>query len=52
MRGILFYCLLDLGLGLSYDNIKANIGELEAYTKEDEFAEFVIKLPFAKFSEV
>lgn len=35
-----------LGLSLSYEIIKAHGGELTAETKEGEFAEFVIKLPF------
>ncbi|MDQ6757037.1 MAG: ATP-binding protein, partial [Bacteroidota bacterium] len=40
-----------LGLSLSYDIIKAHGGELNVNTIEGEFAEFVIILPFAKFSE-
>jgi two-component system, NtrC family, sensor kinase len=34
-----------LGLSLSYDIIKAHGGKLSMETKEDEFAEFIIKLP-------
>ncbi len=35
-----------LGLSISYDIIKAHGGELKAETKEGEFAEFIIELPF------
>ena len=34
-----------LGLSLSYDIIKAHGGELEVNTSENEFAEFIVKLP-------
>jgi signal transduction histidine kinase len=36
-----------LGLSLSYDIVKAHGGELKVETKEGEFAEFVIQLPFS-----
>ena len=35
-----------LGLSLSYDIIKAHNGEINVETKEEEFAEFVILLPY------
>jgi signal transduction histidine kinase len=35
-----------LGLSLSYDIIKAHGGELKVETKENEYAEFMISLPF------
>ena len=35
-----------LGLSLSYDIIKAHGGELKVETKEGEFAEFMIILPY------
>jgi signal transduction histidine kinase len=34
-----------LGLSLSYDIVKAHSGEVKVYTKEGEFAEFIIQLP-------
>ena len=34
-----------LGLSLSYDIIKAHVGELKAETKECESAEFIVSLP-------
>ncbi len=37
-----------LGLSLSYDIIKVHGGELNVYTKEGEFAEFVITSPILK----
>ena len=35
-----------LGLSLSYDIVKAHGGEIKAETKEGEFAEFIILLPY------
>ena len=35
-----------LGLSLSYDIIKAHNGDINVDTKEGEFAEFVILLPY------
>ena len=37
--------LTGLGLSLSYDIIKAHSGEIKVETKEDESAEFIIRLP-------
>lgn len=34
-----------LGLSLSFDIIKVHGGNLEVYTKEGEYAEFIIQLP-------
>jgi len=34
-----------LGLSMSYDIVKAHRGEIRAYSKEGEFAEFIIELP-------
>ena len=34
-----------LGLSLSYDIIKAHVGEFKMESKEGEFAEFIIELP-------
>jgi len=34
-----------LGLSLSYDIVKAHVGDLKVETKENEGAEFVITLP-------
>ena len=36
-----------LGLSLSYDIVKAHGGELKVETKEGEFTEFIIQLPFS-----
>jgi signal transduction histidine kinase len=34
-----------LGLSLSYDIVKAHVGEIKVETKEGEGSEFVIQLP-------
>ena len=34
-----------LGLSLSFDIIKAHGGEIEVESRENEFAEFIIRLP-------
>lgn len=40
-----------LGLSLSYDIIKAHGGELKVETREHEYAEFIIELPFTQAGE-
>jgi signal transduction histidine kinase len=37
-----------LGLSLAYDIVKANGGEIKVETREMEYTEFIIELPFAK----
>jgi signal transduction histidine kinase len=36
-----------LGLSISYDIIKAHGGEINIETKEGEFAEFIVFLPYS-----